>query len=301
MKTGQNSPNRFVKIPYAVIYNTELNDAQKILLSQVIALANTRNYCYANNHHLARLLNKSKVTISRSISELQSKGYITIQIKNGSRRIFINRKKLKSFDYDTYISNMDIAMSENDKGYYQKRIGSLIENDEDNKINTNKEENIKNEKGDLRDRFTYFLITSMDKEVMKYKNHEDFPSFFDPLSFYIETDRFLKIVFDTYSVEPSSLYSSFLDKIIALPLEPAGLDFFYKEFKDLLMTFLEELEESDSLKLLENPSVFDNMAPAYERFILDSYNALLKLYNTGVLNDGELDEDELARLEELEL
>ena len=95
-------------MPNKVLYSTELSDKQKLLFCVISSLCAEKGYCRATNEHLWELLWVDKLTISRHISQLQEKWYISIEI--------ISRNERK------------IRIDENIKGDWQKRQGGIDEN-----------------------------------------------------------------------------------------------------------------------------------------------------------------------------
>lgn len=95
-------------MPNKVLYSTELSDKQKLLFCVISSLCAEKGYCRATNECLWELLWVDKLTISRNISQLQEKWYISIEI--------ISRNERK------------IRIDENIKGDWQKRQGGIDEN-----------------------------------------------------------------------------------------------------------------------------------------------------------------------------
>lgn len=95
-------------MPNVVLYSTELSDKQKLLFCVISSLCAEKWYCRATNERLWKLLWVDKLTISRHISQLQEKWYISIEI--------ISRNERK------------IRIDENIKGDWQKRQGGIDEN-----------------------------------------------------------------------------------------------------------------------------------------------------------------------------
>lgn len=58
---------------------------EKLILIEISQLSMLDKGCIASNNHFAELLQVKKESISRSISSLENKGYITTKIKDGSR------------------------------------------------------------------------------------------------------------------------------------------------------------------------------------------------------------------------
>lgn len=79
----------YAVIPANVRYDQELTPNAKLLYGEITALCNQEGYCWANNSYFAELYNVSNTTISKWISQLVVKGYITREInyKEGSREV----------------------------------------------------------------------------------------------------------------------------------------------------------------------------------------------------------------------
>lgn len=95
-------------MPNKVLYSTELSDKQKLLFCVISSLCAEKGYCRATNECLWELLWVDKLTISRHISQLQEKWYVSIDI--------VSRNERK------------IRIDENIKGDWQKRQGGIDEN-----------------------------------------------------------------------------------------------------------------------------------------------------------------------------
>ena len=66
-------------IPNTVLYNNELSDKQKLLFCAISNLCAEKWYCRATNEYIWELLNADKRTISRNLSTLQEKWFISIE------------------------------------------------------------------------------------------------------------------------------------------------------------------------------------------------------------------------------
>lgn len=77
--------NKGFWIPVPLLYDKNLTHIERFLLAEIAQLAMLDKGCIASNTHFAKILNIFKQSVSRSLSNLQKKGYITIKIKQGSR------------------------------------------------------------------------------------------------------------------------------------------------------------------------------------------------------------------------
>ena len=86
-------------VPYSVMYDKDLSDAEVRLYIAISSLANQKGYCFASNNYLANSLGKSVGTIKRSMRHLEEKGFI---------RRNISKKDDNSSDRKIYISYDEI-------------------------------------------------------------------------------------------------------------------------------------------------------------------------------------------------
>lgn len=77
--------DKFLAIPTSLWKNNELSHIEIPIYIEILHLSTLEKGCIATNKHFALLLGKSVKTISRAINELERKGYISIEIVNGSR------------------------------------------------------------------------------------------------------------------------------------------------------------------------------------------------------------------------
>ena len=73
--------NYYAIIPANIRYDDELTPNAKLLYGEITALCNEKGYCWAGNAYFSQLYGVNKVTISRWVSQLEDKGYITVQMK----------------------------------------------------------------------------------------------------------------------------------------------------------------------------------------------------------------------------
>lgn len=76
---------KFITVSIDIMHDKNLNQSQKFILAEIEQLSQLDNGCYASNAHFSDLIGITKENVSRNISELESMGYISIEIKKGSR------------------------------------------------------------------------------------------------------------------------------------------------------------------------------------------------------------------------
>ena len=75
-----NNPNYFGILPANVRYDKKLKPMEKILYTEITALANSKGYCYATNSYFANLYDVHKNTAGTWINKLEKLGYIKSKI-----------------------------------------------------------------------------------------------------------------------------------------------------------------------------------------------------------------------------
>lgn len=87
-------PSYFSILTADVRYDKRLSASEKVLYSEITALANKEGYCYATNRYFAELYECTEKTISVQIKKLAEFGYVTTSIENGyKRKIYIGYKE----------------------------------------------------------------------------------------------------------------------------------------------------------------------------------------------------------------
>lgn len=139
-------------IPKEIYLASDLNWNEKILLVEIDSLDNDEG-CFASNEYFANFLGISKGRVSKNISSLVEKGYVTTQIiyKHDSKEI------------EKRILHATI-------GYSRKRQEGIVVNDQDNNtIINNTINNTKNkkEKGGMNALIDNYTSNSDLKECLK--------------------------------------------------------------------------------------------------------------------------------------
>lgn len=133
MQEKKEKPSYYAIIPAVVRYDTDLTPNTKLMYGEITALANKNGYCNAGNEYFAGLYEVHKMTISKWISQLRSKGYINVDL--------IYKKGTKSIEERRIIIN-GIPISEKVDTYKPNEIYPISEKTEDNNTSINTTSNI---------------------------------------------------------------------------------------------------------------------------------------------------------------
>lgn len=126
----ENNISYYSILPATVRYNEQLKPNEKLLYSEITALANKNGYCYAKNKYFANIYKVNNETVSRWLSHLQKLGFIQIEIKRNEKKEIIARN---IYIVDTpycqknqypYCSNAQYPIDENVK---ENNINKIIE------------------------------------------------------------------------------------------------------------------------------------------------------------------------------
>lgn len=160
-------PNYYGILPADVRYDKNLKWAEKVLYSELTALANVKGYCYASNSYFAEFYEVHKKTIGHWISHLAELGYIKVVLilKEGSceveeRRIYIvteskrikrmvenEEKKVdnsnsKEIDENREDKNVESGIKETEKEKREKTFDDEITEDDVEQLELFEEKNV---------------------------------------------------------------------------------------------------------------------------------------------------------------
>lgn len=113
--------NKGLWIPIDLILNKNITFQEKIILVEINQLTMLDKGCIASNRHFSELFQIKRESISRSISSLENKGYITSKIRKGSR----------NFDRTITINNLLLYS----KQIVKSAITNCLESKENNTFN----------------------------------------------------------------------------------------------------------------------------------------------------------------------
>ena len=161
-----NKANYYAVIPATILFDKDLSPIEKILFAHISVLSEKDWYCFASNWYLWEQIGRTPCNVSKILSKIQKKWYISI-FQDGTKRLIY----------------LEIGVVKNDKGGCQKWQGGVVKNDKHNIEDIN----IKN----------YYLWKNQKiEETKKYINSDiqTFEEFIQSLNFSkISLDFFYKV------------------------------------------------------------------------------------------------------------
>lgn len=138
----EEKPNYYSILTADVRYDKELKANEKLLFSEITALANKYGYCTASNGYLADLYDVKKTTVSHWLIHLKEKNYIRIEIERNDKKEIISRK---IYPVSTPIAQKSNRYSTNDQDPIAQKskenitsINNINISDKDNSESNNK-------------------------------------------------------------------------------------------------------------------------------------------------------------------
>ena len=123
----EEKPNYYAVIPANVRYSS-MSHFCKLLYAEVSALSNKEGHCWATNGYFARIYEVTKETISRSFSQLEDRGFITITLEYEGKQIKRRIIKIINTPHD---KNVYTPIDENVKENTIKKNTTRIEYNRD--------------------------------------------------------------------------------------------------------------------------------------------------------------------------
>ena len=84
-------PSYWAVIPAKVRYS-DLKPSAKLLYGEITCLQNKTGYCFATNRYFSELYGVTKNTVSSWVSQLEKKGFITVEVERNQHKQIIKRK-----------------------------------------------------------------------------------------------------------------------------------------------------------------------------------------------------------------
>lgn len=132
-------------IPAEILLNEELSDKEKIILSMILYLSEETKSCFASNKYIANIVNVTHERVSKIISSLKDKGYVSVKLKYKTDSKEIEQRQIIPMveNINRYSQDVQEGISTNNYSDSQKQPYPIVEKDKDI-INNIKNKNIYN-------------------------------------------------------------------------------------------------------------------------------------------------------------
>lgn len=129
-------------IPAEILLNEDLSDKEKIILAIIMYLSEETKSCFASNKYIANIVNVTHERVSKIISSLKDKGYVSVKLKYKTDSKEIEQRQIIPIveNINRYSQKVQEGIEENNYLDSQKQPYPMGKNDKD-MIN-----NIKNKK-----------------------------------------------------------------------------------------------------------------------------------------------------------
>ena len=158
-------------IPAEILLNENLSDKEKIILSIILYLSKETKSCFASNKYIANIVNVTHERVSKIISSLKDKGYVSVKLKYKTDSKEIEQRQIIPIveNINRYSQKLQEDIDTNNYLGSQKALHPIGENDKDiinnikNKNNYNNElHDKKNNKANFNERdYTSFDFTKL--------------------------------------------------------------------------------------------------------------------------------------------
>lgn len=166
-------------IPAEILLNEELADKEKLILAMILYLSEETSSCFASNKYIANIVNVTHERVSKIISSLKDKGYVSVKLKYKTDSKEIEARQIIPIveNINRYSQKLQEGIEENDYLDSQKQPYPMGKNDKDI-IN-----NIKNKK-------IYNNISNSNKKYKSNYNGRDYTNF-EFTKLYANADAFV--------------------------------------------------------------------------------------------------------------
>ena len=120
-------------IPAEILLNEDLSDKEKIILSMVLYLSEEKGSCFASNKYIANIVNVTHERVSKIISSLKDKGYVSVKLKYKTDSKEIEKRQIIPIveNINRYSQKVQEGIEENNYLDSQKQPSLMGKNDQD--------------------------------------------------------------------------------------------------------------------------------------------------------------------------
>ena len=160
---------RGIWIPKDIWLNKDLSTNEKVLLAEIDSLGGSSNGCFASNQYFADFFDLSKDRISRLVSGLKNKGYITVELTYKEGTCEVDKRIIKLNPYSYFhqgVQNHQGGIGENND-YITNNYNINNNNNKASKKKTTKE--VRHKYGEFKN----VLLSDKDLEKLKAEYGEE--------------------------------------------------------------------------------------------------------------------------------
>ena len=158
-------------IPAEILLNEELTDKEKLILAMILYLSEETGSCFASNQYIASIVKVTQNRVSKIISALKDKGYISVKLKYKTDSKEIEERQIIPIVQmnNGYSQNKQEGIGGNNNSASQNEPYPIGKNNKDIKYNIKKKNNYnkeshnkKNSKANFEQRdYTCFDFTKL--------------------------------------------------------------------------------------------------------------------------------------------
>ena len=120
-------------IPAEILLNEDLSDKEKIILSMILYLSDETGSCFASNKYIANIVNVTHERVSKIISALKYKGYVSVKLKYKKDSKEIEERQITPIveNINRYSQDVQEGIEINNYSDSQKQPYPIVEKDKD--------------------------------------------------------------------------------------------------------------------------------------------------------------------------
>lgn len=134
-------------IPAEILLNEDLSDKEKIILSIILYLSEETKSCFASNQYIASIVKVTQNRVSKIISALKDKGYVSVKLKYKTDSKEIEERQIIPIVQmnNGYSQNKQKGMGKDNNSDSQNKPYTIGESNKDIKYNIKKKNNYNKE------------------------------------------------------------------------------------------------------------------------------------------------------------
>ena len=120
-------------IPADILLNEDLSDKEKIILSMILYLSEESKSCFASNKYIANIVNVTHERVSKIISALKDKGYVSVKLKYKKDSKEIEERQITPIveNINRYSQDVQESIQTNSYSDSQKQPYPIVKKDKD--------------------------------------------------------------------------------------------------------------------------------------------------------------------------